>query len=128
MKVSSIEDLADRKRSVEIGLVGASQGQSADEHGAWIAWIEIVGHFCGNGDSVGGATGTKNVCRSTGWIGQVHSRKLARSSGSHVAQARAGFEGHLRICAGIQRNVIDGPVGQRPSPVRWASSSPAQAS
>jgi len=42
LKVSGIENLADGKRSVEIGFVRASCGQTADEHGARIAGIEIV--------------------------------------------------------------------------------------
>src|SRR6267154_2003188 len=111
LKVSGVEDLADGKRPVEIAF---SHGQSADEHSARIAWIEIVVLFRRNGDSVGGASGANNVCRAARGIGQVHGRKQARSSGSHVSQAGAGLEGNLRISPGIQCNEVDGAVGRLP--------------
>src|SRR5205807_1244876 len=106
-----VEDLADGKRPVEIAF---SYGQSADEHSARIAWIEIVGLFRRNGDSVRGASGANNVRRAARGIGQVHGRKQARSSGSHVSQAGAGLEGNLRISPGIQCNEVDRAVGWLP--------------
>src|SRR6266550_2456746 len=104
LKMSGIENLADRKRSVEIGFVCASRGQAADEHGARIAGIEIVSGGGRYGDNVGGARGAGNSDGSGGWIGQVHSRKQACSSRSHINQTRAGLKRDLRICSSIQRN------------------------
>ena len=118
--MSGIENLADRKRSVEIGFVRASRGQAADEHGARIAGIEIVSGGGRYGDNVGGARGAGNSDGSGGWIGQVHSRKQACSSRSHINQTRAGLKRDLRICSSIQRNVVDGAVGRRPNDVRGA--------
>jgi len=63
------------------------------------------------GDNVGGARSAANSDGSSRWIGQVHGRKQARSSRSHINQARAGLKRDLRICSGIQRNVVDGAVG-----------------
>jgi len=41
LKVSGIENLADGKRSVEIGFVRASCGQTADEHGARLPGLRL---------------------------------------------------------------------------------------
>src|SRR6266403_1393477 len=70
LKVSGIENLADGKRSVEIGFVRASRGQAADEHGARIAGIEIVSGRGRYGDNVGGARSAGNSDGSGRWIGQ----------------------------------------------------------
>jgi len=42
LKMSGIENCADRKGSIEIRLVGAL-GQASDEHGSWVAGAQVKG-------------------------------------------------------------------------------------
>src|SRR5260370_7018663 len=93
---------ANGKRTIEIRFVGGPLRESANEHSARIAGIEIMGHFCRYGDDIGDARGTGNVNRSSRRIRQVNGGEKTRSTLGDIGHATPSLKNDFRITTPLQ--------------------------
>src|SRR4029077_2508246 len=75
LKMSGIENCADRKGPIEIRLVG-TLGQATDEHCSWVAGAEVEGGRCCYGNNVAGTRSAGDANRPNRGIGEIHGREL----------------------------------------------------